>query len=180
MVFLQDILSKPGTQEAVIRLLTNVLSDPEAQRKLLITLKQLIARSFSDPTFRRNLAHNLNYLFNDENTKQGLSILFSYILDDAAFRDHAKTFSQEVLASKSVTDQAVLLGKSVIHGVVSDDTVQKNTGDGLWNAFTYSVKPRWSWFGYGRTHGEEAREQDTSPLNDDKGGESETHRSSQE
>ncbi len=98
-----------------------------------------------DDAFRANLALQIKYLFEDENTRKGVLDLLKTALNDDRIRENAKEFSQVILASEQVKTQATILGKDVVHDIVSDPEIQKKVGDGLSSAVGYSLTPRW-WY----------------------------------
>ncbi len=52
-------------------------------------------------------------------------------------------FFKNVLSSKTVTDQAVNLGKNVSREVVNDKKLQEESVDALWQIFKLSLTPGW-------------------------------------
>ncbi len=122
-----------------------MLNDPAAQAKLVSTLKKVIVTSLEDDAFRANLALQIRYLFEDENTRKGVLGLLKTALNDDRIRENAMEFSKVILASEQVTAQATILGKDVVHDIVYDPIIQKKVGDGLASAVAYSVTPRW-WY----------------------------------
>ena len=122
------------------------MRDPNTQQELTALLKWAINQAMGDPAFRDELAANLEALMDHDAVKASLLSLLTFALNHGVLKDEAEKFAKDVLASAMVQDEAAKLGQNAVKNVVADDVVQKQTGDAMWSAFLYSVRPRW-WFG---------------------------------
>ncbi len=143
MNFVKDIFSQQETVSAVVQLLAHVLKQQESRDNLVAVLKHILSESLKDEQFRQTLALYLRYVLENNDSKEGLVHLIQGVLDDERVKEKFRLFCQETIASEIVKQQATTLGRDVVEQIVADAAIQKKTGDGLWQAISYSLTPRW-------------------------------------
>jgi len=131
--FLTGLAEGEATRKALLDMLIWSLRDPATLRELAVLLthpetmaaaRDLLIWLAADPTTRRATEQLITWLVSDEEFKAQISRAGADIIHRTLDDDKVRTHASEALAE-----------------VFGDDGLQKQTGDALWNAVTWSVTP---------------------------------------
>ena len=141
--FVMDILRMQQVQQSVIDLVQVVIQDHALNEKVnelvVRSLKSLLANEETS----RLLKDYIRVLLMDEEITKSCQLLLNNLSNDPYTKEILGEFFKRVIASEPVTNQAIMLGKTVTKDILNDQKIQKDTGDALWNAGWYSITPKW-------------------------------------
>eukprot|EP01102_Stenamoeba_stenopodia_P005933 TRINITY_DN16640_c0_g1_i1.p1 TRINITY_DN16640_c0_g1~~TRINITY_DN16640_c0_g1_i1.p1 ORF type:complete len:522 (-),score=98.52 TRINITY_DN16640_c0_g1_i1:34-1599(-) len=163
--FVKQIANQEETLRAVSGLLNSLLADPATKRILLNAIKDVGYQFIKEEETLKMVTHLAFDLLHQPATKDALVSLLVQVMNDpvqkkvatdfvisilqreevfAIVNDVAKGIVASVLSDEHVKTIAV----EFVRQVVSDQAVQKDTGDALYSAVKYAVFP-WGWKGSG-------------------------------
>ena len=130
-------------QQSVIDLVQVVIQDHAVNEKVnelvVRSLKSLLANEETS----RLLKDYIRVLLMDEEITKSCQLLLNNLSNDPYTKEILGEFFKRVIASEPVTNQAIMLGKTVTKDILNDQKIQKDTGDALRNAGWYSITPKW-------------------------------------
>jgi len=141
--FLQTLFAAPETKASLGALLQATLKDEQNLHLLSAFASALLADVLSKPETLAQLIALLRSAIQEPGNEMALQVLFKKFVDDPNTQkmvaDIAKRAALDVLNDETVKETAIAFLKSV----TSDASVQKSTGDALWNAVKYTLRPAW-------------------------------------
>ena len=160
--FLSNVSASKHVVNAAAALVADVLAREEVRATVFESGRDVLARLMNDEATRAAAVVFVNELLQDESTRARLVTLFQSVLADPTTRKSVSLLFADLLDTDEVTRSASALGVRAAHntlesdsvhehavdvarGVLTDERVQKDAGDTLWNAAKYSVRPRWLW-----------------------------------
>lgn len=146
--FLTRLMAAPDTRANLVTLLQATANDPETLALMSKFSAALLADLASRPDTLAQLTNLLRSAITNPGNEQALQVLFkSFAAEPNTQRmvaDLARAAALDVLNDDAVKEAA----KQFLKDVTADTAVQKSTGDALWNAVKFSLKPNW----LGRSH----------------------------
>lgn len=141
--FVSRLMANPETRAAVVQLLQATANDPQSLVVLSRLSSQLLADLMAKPETLSQLTQLLRAAITTPGNEQALQILFKNFAADPKTQemvaDLAKRAAMDTLHDANVQSSA----KQFMKDVTADQAVQKSTGDAMWNAIKYSLKPNW-------------------------------------
>ena len=141
--FVLSVLQQEDVKKGATELALNVLNDPATIDSINQLAKKVLSHLIQSEETRALTLGYLKSLILDELTRDACKQLVQDICRDQDVKDFVSETFGEVVASSSVTDRAIELGKNVTHEVVSDVNLQQETSNALWGAFKQSITPGW-------------------------------------
>lgn len=158
--FVQSLARQPGTQQELVRLTVSVLQDPATLAQVQQLATRLVSDLLRDPALMRQFQDLVLHVLGTTETQAAVMRLVQAVMANEDARRAASEFAVAVtsddkvlvqlhalaaVVSTSVLADESVLGKAkvLVKEVVEDDAVQRSTGQLLWGAAAYSVKPRW-------------------------------------
>lgn len=141
--FLTRLMAAPDTRANLVTLLQATANDPETLALMSKFSAALLADLASRPDTLAQLTNLLRSAITNPGNEQALQVLFkSFAAEPNTQRmvaDLARAAALDVLNDDAVKEAA----KQFLKDVTADTAVQKSTGDALWNAVKFSLKPSW-------------------------------------
>lgn len=122
LIQLYDLLSDDYTINQLKILLINIVQQEASQRALL----DLLLWAVQQQETKQSLQELLSSLFRDQ-----------YLVDEGS--NYLTQALHQTLSDEGVKEHAV----HFVNSALTDEALQKQGGDALWKAFTYSISPRW-------------------------------------
>lgn len=141
--FVMDILRMQLVQQSMIDLVQVVLQDPAVNEKVNELVVRSLKSLLANEETTRLLKDYIKVLLMDEEITRSCQLLLKNLSNDPYAKEILGEFFKRVIASDPVTNQAIMLGKTVTKDILNDQKIQKDTGDALWNAGWYSITPKW-------------------------------------
>ncbi|XP_072031517.1 uncharacterized protein [Amphiura filiformis] len=141
--FVVGVLQRDETKQATATVLRSVIDDPITRNHLILATKQVFLAALYDEETQQALKVVFKHILADDETRQAAKDLLAFVFAEDDIKNLVADFFKDVIRMEIVVNQATELGKDVTHNVISDPVIQKETGDSMWRAFTYSMTPRW-------------------------------------
>jgi hypothetical protein len=143
-------MAAPETRASLVALLQQTAADPATLALLSRFASSLLADLARRPETLAQLTQLLRDAITAPGNEQALQVLFAtFAAEEKTQRlvaDLAKKASMDVLADESVRAAA----KDMIQNVTNDVQVQKSSGEAMWNAVKFAIKPSWMGGGHHR------------------------------
>ena len=141
--FLTRLMAAPDTRANLVTLLQATANDPETLALMSKFSAALLADLASRPDTLAQLTNLLRSAITNPGNEQALQVLFKSFASEPNTQrmvaDLARAVALDVLNDDAVKEAA----KQFLKDVTADTAVQKSTGDALWNAVKFSLKPNW-------------------------------------
>jgi len=151
LVFLNKVMAAPETRASVVQLLQLTANDPATLALMAKFAAALLADLMARPETLSQLTKLLRDAVTAPGNEQALQVLFKSFANEPATQqlvaELAKKAAMDVMRDEAVRAAA----KDMIQNVTGDVEVQKSSGEAMWNAVKFAIKP--SWFGGKHGHG---------------------------
>ncbi|XP_019631103.1 PREDICTED: uncharacterized protein LOC109475014 [Branchiostoma belcheri] len=129
------------TKQFSSNLIIDIMGDAKNQEIMGQLLKNMILTVLSDEDMQSQIAAHVKTILSCPEVRDAVLAVLQELFNEPRVQQEVADFFKSVLASDTVQGEATELGRTISSSLLRDDGLQKQAGDMMWGAFTYSFTP---------------------------------------